>query len=116
MMHLASRQFSPPLLCAIASLAIGLFSGFAAVHNLSPKSYGPEINSLAPYMGGTKSEFAAQDDYQPASYDECDGCSDRDRGYHWAALQRIASVGECPSESWDFRRGCASYMRDTGGL
>jgi hypothetical protein len=53
---------------------------------------------------------------EQASASDCDGCSERDLGYHWASVRQVSSVSDCPMESWDFRRGCVAYMRDTGGV
>lgn len=103
------RRFPPALLFAFGSLTTGMASGFAAVHDLAPNSYGPAGTAY-------RAEAAMPREEQPVSSDDCEGCSDRDRGYHWASLQRIESATECPVESWDFRRGCTAYMRDTGGV
>jgi hypothetical protein len=112
MIDLSFRRFSAPLVFAFASLTAGTAGGFTAVHGLAPNSYGPAGTALASY----RAEKAMPLEEQHVSYDDCQGCSDRDRGYHWASLQRIESLAECPLESWDFRRGCTAYMRDTGGV
>jgi hypothetical protein len=112
MINMSFRRLSSPLAFALASLATGMASGFVAAHDLTPNGYGPGGAAPAAY----RPEAASPQEAQPTSYDDCAGCSDRDRGYHWAALQRIASITECPDDSWDFRRGCNAYMRDTGGV
>lgn len=40
----------------------------------------------------------------------CTDCSDRTRGYQWAASERIASVDACGNAPWAFREGCRAYL------
>jgi hypothetical protein len=113
MIDLSFCRFSAPLVFAFVSLTAGTAGGFTAVHGLALNSYGQAGAAPAAYRA---EKAMPQEEGQQVSYDDCQGCSDRDRGYHWASLQRIESVAECPMESWDFRRGCTAYMRDTGGV
>lgn len=105
---------SPPLLCALAAVMGGVTAGAAAVHGLRPNRYGPiEPPSLfARAEAGEPSETAYSDDAgsDPMTAARCDQCSERDLGYRWAALAAIRLPGQCPNDSWAFRRGCLDYV------
>jgi len=106
------RTISLPIALMCVSLTSGVTAGLVTVYDLAPKSYGPTLASL-PYPSRHATSEVEQ---QPTVYEDCQDCSERDRGYHWAALQQIVSASECPNESWGFQRGCLSYTRDTGGV
>lgn len=108
------RRLSPPLLCALAAIVGGITAGGAAVHGLRQNSYG---------MVDPPSLFARAEASVPTSTDgergetlaaaRCDECSERDLGYRWAALAAIRLPGQCPNDSWAFRRGCLDFV---GGI
>jgi hypothetical protein len=108
------RRISPPLLCALAAVMGGVTAGGAAVHGLRLNRYGPiEPPALfAPAEAGEISDTAdAASD--PMTAARCDQCSERDLGYRWAALAAVSLPGQCPNDSWAFRRGCLDYV---GGI
>ncbi|SDC11284.1 hypothetical protein SAMN05444678_101382 [Sphingomonas sp. YR710] len=115
MSNISFRTFSAPMVFVALSLTAGIFGGTATVHGLAPIPYGQaDAASRQP-----KAIAATDDETAPgeqASAADCDGCSERDLGYHWASVRQISSGTDCPMESWDFRRGCVAYMRDTGGV
>ncbi|MBO9378301.1 hypothetical protein GG804_16145 [Sphingomonas histidinilytica] len=105
---------SPLLLCMFAAMTGGITAGAVAVHGLRPNSYGPmEPPSLfAPAEAGEPSETDdTPDDLLSAA--RCDQCSERDLGYRWAVLAAVHEPGQCPNDSWAFRRGCLDYV---GGI
>lgn len=111
MRPLPFRRLSPPLLCALAAIVGGVTAGGAAVHGLRQNSYG---------MVDPPSLFARAEAGVPTSTDgergetlaaaRCDECSERDLGYRWAALAAIRLPGQCPNDSWAFRRGCLDFV------
>lgn len=110
MTNLSIRRFSPVFFFAIASLSAGVVGGATTIHGLAPNSYGDAVSNGTP----APPKSGMTQDARSTSYDDCQGCSDQDRGYHWASLQNITSIADCPMDSWNFRRGCVAYMRDTG--
>lgn len=113
MRSLFSRPVTPTLLCAAAAVIGGVAAGGAAVHGLRPNRYGPaEPPSLF-----ARAEAAAPTDTGPDGELDvaarCNDCSERDLGYRWAALASVRLPGQCPHDSWAFRRGCLDYV---GGI
>lgn len=107
------RHFSPPIFFFAASLTGGIVAGTATVHGLAPTPYGQaEASSRLANRSSPDEDAVAEQ----ASASDCDGCSERDLGYHWASIRQVSSASDCPMESWDFQRGCVAYMRDTGGV
>jgi len=103
----SSHRVSSAMVTILLSIAAGVVAGTVTVHNLSPRSYGPADAIVRDSVAASSPSLAAE---------SCDDCSERDLGYHWASLQQLRSIADCPDGSWDFRRGCVAYMRDTGGL
>jgi hypothetical protein len=67
---------------------------------------------FAPAEAGEPSETDdTPDDLLSAA--RCDQCSERDLGYRWAVLAAVHEPGQCPNDSWAFRRGCLDYV---GGI
>lgn len=114
MSNISFRTFSAPLMFAAVSLTAGIFGGTTTVRGLAPIPYGQaDAASRLPKPIPATDDETAPDEQASAN---CDGCSERDLGYHWASVRQISSGTDCPMESWDFRRGCVAYMRDTGGV
>ncbi|KQX19653.1 hypothetical protein ASD39_14020 [Sphingomonas sp. Root50] len=105
---------SPSLLCALAAVVGGVTAGGSAVHGLRLNHYGPidPPSLFAPAEAGEPFEAAdAADGAGDAmTATRCDQCSERDLGYRWAALAAVRLPGECPGDSWAFRRGCLDYV------
>lgn len=107
------------MLCALGALAGGLLSGAATVHGLRENSYGP-ANPPAMVRADGRDRVSLQDGsfggYQSdnaggeAVSAGCHECSERDLGYRWAALAAVRLPGQCPSDSWGFRRGCLDFV------
>jgi hypothetical protein len=114
MIRSSLRTFSAPMVFGAISLTAGIIGGATTVHGLAPMHYGQADAVSRP----PDRNLAAQEPstVEQASASDCDGCSERDLGYHWASVRQVSSVSDCPMESWDFRRGCVAYMRDTGGV
>jgi hypothetical protein len=119
MMTPAFNRLSMPVILTFLSLTGGVIGGTTAVHGLAPNSYGPSAPTLIHHTPSDANSYGYDSESEPtqvATYEDCQGCSERDRGYHWASLQRIGSIADCPMDSWDFQRGCVAYMRDAGGV
>ncbi|MDB5685450.1 MAG: hypothetical protein JWR77_39 [Rhizorhabdus sp.] len=101
------QRFSSPIFITLLSISAGVVAGTTTVHGMSPQGYGPGGSVIQRDSGAAAPSLAA---------DSCDSCSEHDLGYHWASVQQLGSVADCPDDSWDFRRGCVAYMRDTGGV
>lgn len=114
MRPLSPRRLSPPLLCALAAVVGGVTAGGAAVHGLRQNSYGmvdpPSLFARAEAGVPTPADEESADTMAAAL---CDQCSERDLGYRWAALAAIRLPGQCPNDSWAFRRGCLDFV---GGI
>lgn len=108
------RRMSPPLLCALAAIVGGIIAGGTAVHGLRLNRYGPidPPSLFAPAEAGELTETTEAPD-EPSAAARCDQCSERDLGYRWAALAAVHEPGQCPNDSWAFRRGCLDYV---GGI
>ena len=115
MRPLSPHRMSPLLLCAFAAMTGGITAGAVAVHGLRPNPYGPvEPPSLfSPAQAGEPSDTAADSPDGLLSAARCDQCSERDLGYRWAILAAVHEPGQCPNDSWAFRRGCLDYV---GGI
>lgn len=46
---------------------------------------------------------------------DCPECSDRKKGYDWAASEKISSLEACGNAPWEFRQGCDDYLADMRG-
>lgn len=113
MRSLFSRPVTPPLLCAAAAVIGGVAAGATAVHGLHLNRYGPtEPPSLfAPAEAAVPTDVGQEGEQEVAA--RCEHCSERDLGYRWAALASVRLPGQCPNDSWAFRRGCLDYV---GGI
>jgi len=102
---------SPLLLCALAATVGGVAAGSTAVHGLRPNPYGPGLpqSSFAGTANGALPAAAPENDEQAFAAD-CHQCSERDLGYRWAVLAAVRLPGQCPHDSWAFRRGCLDYV------
>lgn len=115
MSNTSFRPISAPVIFVAMSLTLGIAGGTSTVHGLAPTPYGQTDGAgrLPDRVHATEAESPP---VEQASAVDCDGCSERDLGYHWASVRQVSSVSDCPMESWDFQRGCVAYMRDTGGV
>lgn len=43
----------------------------------------------------------------------CDGCSDDELGYRFAAARRLRESAECMDFSWSYQRGCLAWLRES---
>ena len=110
------KTLSPAASCALIAALGGLVGGGTAVHGLKQNRYGPPDPPAL--IGNTGSRAAAADEesyggYGASTAAECDGCSERDLGYRWAAMTEVRSPDQCPHDSWGLRRGCLDF---TGGI
>lgn len=114
MKTLSPRRLSPPLLCALVAVMGGITAGGAAVHGLRQNSYGvTEPPSLFARAEAGTPTAASDDSGDSMAAARCDQCSERDLGYRWAALAAVRLPGQCPNDSWAFRRGCLDFV---GGI
>lgn len=106
----------------IGALAGGVLAGGVTVHDLRENSYGPAnppvlikgngfdaASEDSGSFGGYRSDNGGEEVVSAGCYE----CSERDLGYRWAALASVRLPGQCPSDSWGFRRGCLDFV---GGI
>lgn len=103
----ALQRISSPIFVTLLSISAGVVAGTTTVHGLSQQRYGPADAFVRADTPPSSQSLSAEN---------CDSCSERDLGYHWASVQQLRSIADCPEDSWDFRRGCVAYMHDTGGV
>lgn len=111
------HHLSPAVLCLLAAGIGGLLGGAAAVRGLHQNAYGPVAPPALAGWADRSDELASGTTAAGAGEEDrpngCTQCSERDLGYRWAALAAIRSPGQCPNDSWGFRRGCLDYI---GGI
>ena len=111
MMRFAPTRLSPAMLCALVAVAGGLLGGTATVQGMRADGYGPVTT---PLLFG-RADAAVLDEGEGESQGElvatgCADCSERDLGYRWASLAAVRLPGQCPNDSWAFRRGCLDFV------
>jgi hypothetical protein len=112
------HRYVAPFLWAAGSIGAGFALGTSTVHGMETDRYGyraTQAYAPSPDSNAGPGLTLASGTASPTQDEACDGCSERDLGYRWAMLRRIVAIGDCPNDSWDFRRGCAAYARDMMG-
>lgn len=110
------ETLSPVAMFVLIAAAGGLIGGGTAVLGLKQNRYGPQAPPALigrAHAGSAPAYYASTDEYDADAAAGCDGCSERDLGYRWAAMKEVRFPEQCPHDSWGLRRGCLDY---TGGL
>lgn len=97
---------------------IGTLGGQATIAGIAPAATMIPVNRVQDRPAG--------EPYGPASYaaanpemadysriaSACEGCSDYERGYRFAAARRLQTAADCTDYSRDYQRGCLAYLRE----
>lgn len=109
MMWIGSRRLPPVMICALVAIAGGFAGGSATVRGMRADHSRP-ANATALFG---RAEAATPGEGPGEVVAGCPGCSERDLGYRWASLAAVRLPGQCPDDSWGFRRGCLDFV---GGI
>ncbi|WP_380877154.1 hypothetical protein ACFB49_11660 [Sphingomonas sp. DBB INV C78] len=108
-----------------AGILCGVAGGSFAVRGATPdyiRLAEARSDTLEPWRGRYVPEPRAVDasEYAPrarsVAYDpvvaDCQGCSEYELGYRWAASGAATSTADCEAYSWSYERGCIAWLRE----
>ncbi len=100
-------------LTAMVGAVSGVVAGQATIAGMAP----PVAATTGGIGGGDYGavSYAASSVPRP-NYDgiasACDGCSDYDLGYRFAAARHVRESADCMDFNWSYQRGCLAYLRE----
>lgn len=102
-------------LTGLVGVGLGLFGGQATIAGMAP----PAATTLAldaaysdEYGAVSHADRRTGPDYAGIASD-CDGCSDYDLGYRFAAARHVRESGDCMDFNWSYQRGCLAWLRES---
>lgn len=99
-------------LAIVAGLGAGTMGGQSVIAGMAPPPVTlPSYPIAADYGGPAPAPEAASVDYGRIA-DACEGCSDYDLGYRFAAARKLRTTAECMDYNWSYQRGCLAFLRE----
>ncbi len=106
------------IVTSLVGVCAGLFGGQATIAGMTPSA---PLSTIGGGGGDTgwRGELPAPQATGASEgslvTEDCDGCSDFDLGYRFAAARDVRESAECMEFTWSYQRGCLARLRENQG-